>query len=247
MYAQFPAKSKLKHFDLGSDADYLAVLRLLLDAKANVNASESRDSRTPIYYAVNQGQVAAVDLLLGANADLAVRDRSARRRCTRSASWKRRRRSCRTSSRACSKPAPTRKPATRRAALPCTPRPTPAGWRWSTLLVEAGARVNAVGPHLCTPLQLAVQGSHGDVVEVLLREPRNLGLAEQLRHHRSASGRPAPVQDMARLLLDHGADVDAATGTPTMASPRFMISASLTADMDTLKLLLEQGANLNGR
>ena len=74
-FAGMPADAKRIYPVVGSDEDYVAALRALLAAKANVNAREPGFDRTPILTAVSQGHAAAVEVLLAAGADLQLVDR----------------------------------------------------------------------------------------------------------------------------------------------------------------------------
>jgi ankyrin repeat protein len=167
-YAQMPSDAKPFHPALGSNEDYIAVLRTLLAAKANVNAREPRFERTPIFMAVSQGHVAAVDVLLAAGADFQAMDRLGL-----------------TALHAVSEmddPAQaTSNIVTRllragalleaRDKFRGTPLHAAANAGkpvMVALLLEAGARINAVGPDLRTPLQFAVMRGRRDVVELLL-------------------------------------------------------------------------------
>jgi ankyrin repeat protein len=113
-------------------------------------------------------------------------------------------------------------------------------------LLDAKARVNARGPHLATPLQLAVQGNHRDVVEVLMRKRPDLDL-----EWRNKSGTTAlhiavnlRAMDIATLLLEGGADVDTATmGSTNNGITALMLSGD-RGDLDIMKLLLGHSAKL---
>jgi len=112
------------------------------------------------------------------------------------------------------------------------------------LLLEAGARIDAVGPDLSTPLQLAVRGGRREVVELLLAKGANT-------EWRDASGCAAlhdaaqlKAKDIASLLLEHGADVDiGSTGGSNYGTTALMASANL-GDLDMIKLLLGHGAQI---
>ena len=244
LYAQFPANAKLMHLHLGSDDDYLAVLRLLLDAKANPNASESRDQRTPIYYAVNEGQVAAVELLLNAGAKLDGQDRVGQTPLHA----------------VCELEAPAevvtnivtrllQAGAEKEARDQARGTPLHAAANagravMAALLLEAGARFNAVGPHNATPLQLAVAGGHRDVVEVLLRRKLDLDWRNEYGATALLQAVHLRALHIAKLLIEHGAEVDAATiGITNTGITALMISAR-ESNLDMMKLLLDHQAEI---
>ena len=243
-YAQFPDGAKVLHPAPGSEFDYVAVLRTLLAAKANVNAREPRYDRTPIFAAVSLGQAGAVDILLAAGADLKAADRTGR-----------------TPLHAASQ---TEAPAavvsnivTRllragadveaRDQFRGTPLHAAANFGKPVmveLLLNARARINAVGPNLCTPLQLAVMHGSRDLVEVLLGRQPDL-------EWRDSSGTTAlqqaclhQSQDLVALLLDHGSEVDAGTrGTTNNGTTALMFSAN-AGYLGMMKLLLDHGAQI---
>jgi len=242
MYAQFPANTKLMRLDLGSDADYLAVLRFLLDAKANVNAREARDNRTPLYTAVNQGQVAAVDLLVAAGADLQAQDRMGQTPLHA----------------VCELEAPAevvsnivtrllRAGADKEARDQFRGAPLHAAANAGklvmvALLLEAGARVNAIGPRHCTPLQLAVQGGHRDVVEALLRRKPDLEWRNDMGTTALQQAVQLQAKEIVELLLKRGADPDFASANGGTA----LMLAAQNGDLDTIRLLISHGSKVNG-
>ena len=194
----------------GSDEDYVAVLRILLAANANVNARQSNTERTPIFMAVSWGNVDAVDLLLAGGADLRAVDQSGltplhvASEIDASAS---------VMSNIVTRLLKAGASTDARDSLRGTPlhRAANAGRLvMVALLLEAGARINAAGPNLCTPLQLAVMDGHRDVVELLLAKGADL-------HWRDKTGATAlhyavalQAKELVGLLLDHGADVNVA-------------------------------------
>jgi len=241
LYAQFPANTKLRHLDLGSDADYLAVLRVLVDAKANVNVCDTRDHRTPLYTAVNQGQVAAVDALVAAGADLKVQDRIGQTPLHA----------------VCELEAPAEVVSNivmrllqagadqeARDQFRGTPLHAAANAGkpvMAALLLEAGARANPIGPMNCTPLQLAVQRGRRDVVELLLR--RNPDLDWRNDYGTTALQQAVQLQakEIVELLLKRGADPDFGS---TNGGTALMIAAH-NGDPDTIRLLTAHGSKVN--
>jgi ankyrin repeat protein len=112
----------------------------------------------------------------------------------------------------------------------------------AAVLLDAGARVNAPGPDLATPLQLAVQGRHPGVVELLLRRKANpdwpcasgttaLHLAAQL-----------DAVDITKLLIEHDADVNAAIIASTNHGVTALMLCANWGYLDMMKLLFDHQA-----
>jgi ankyrin repeat protein/serine/threonine protein kinase len=229
---------------VGSDADHAAVIRQLLASGADVNGRDLT-LRTPLMVAVRQGNVIAVETLLAAEADVEAAERlgfTALQEASES-------------------DAPVEVVSNIvirliRAGAPLESRDlvrrTPlhqAAYDGKpvvvALLLEAEARINAVGPDLRTPLLLAVVNGHREVVELLLARRANTGWHDAsgcAELHYAAQLR---AKDIARLLLENGAEVDiGSTGRSGPGTTALMISASL-GDVDMIKLLLEHGAQID--
>ncbi len=241
-YAQFPEGAKVQRQELGSDADYLAVLKMLVAAKANVNAPEPRFERTPIFAAINQGQVAAVELLLDAGADLKVADRvgmtplhaasemEASAEVVSNIVARLIRAGADPEARDKDQGTPLHRAATAGQAV------------MAALLLDARAYVDAHGPQLCTPLQLAIQGGHRDVVELLLRRKAELDWRNKQGTTALHIAVNLRAMDLAKLLVEHGADVNiGSTGADTEGVTALMLSAD-RGDLDMMKSLLDHRA-----
>jgi ankyrin repeat protein len=143
------------------------------------------------------------------------------------------------------------------------------------VLVKSGADVNATTPHGISGIVLALINGHYDTAGALIEAGTNANLADNTG--RTAlyaaidfstmpnSNRPAPkvlenrlsALDVARLLLDHGADVNARLtalppyrakldrGNDTMfqAGTTALLRAAKAADLPAIELLIEHGAD----
>jgi ankyrin repeat protein len=141
--------------------------------------------------------------------------------------------------------------------------------------VKSGADVNATTPHGISGIVLALINGHYDTAGALIEAGTNANLADNTG--RTAlyaaidfstmpnSNRPAPkvlenrlsALDVARLLLDHGADVNARLtalppyrakldrGNDTMfqAGTTALLRAAKAADLPAIELLIEHGAD----
>ena len=226
---------------VGSDEDHVAALKLLLLSGAGVNGLD-QNGRTPLFLAVRQGNVGAVETLLAAGADLSAADNPNGFTALHAASE-------------LDAPAQVvsnvvtrllrvgvaRDARDKYGGAPLHAAAAAGRTVMVALLLEAGARINSTGPSLCTPLQLAVMSGRRDVVELLLAnradlEWRNLGDNNALE---LAVGLRA--KDIVTLLLDHRTDVNACSASGATA---LMFSAR-SGDLELIKLLLERGAQVN--
>ena len=243
-YAQFPSDATLLHPVLGSESDYVTVLRTLLAAKANVNAREPRYGRTPIFAAVSLGQAGAVGILLAAGADLKAQDRLGLTPLHAAGEMEA---TVAVVSNIVTSLLRAGADVEARDQFRGTPLHAAANEGkpvMVALLLAAGAQVNAVGPNLCTPLQLAVMRGRRDAVEVLLGKQPDLEWRNSYGTTALQLACQLQSQDLAGLLLDHGAEVDAGTrGTTNNGVTALMFSAQAD-NVDMMKLLLDRGAKI---
>ncbi len=242
-YAQFPSGANILPTVLGSEADYLAVMRLLLAAKANVNAHDPRYERTPIFEAIKQGQFAAVEILLAADADLKTSDRQGMTPLHAASEMEAPAEVVSNIVTRLLQAGADKEARDQFFATPLHAAANAGNLVMVQLLLEAGARINAAGPNLSTPLQFAVMRGRRDVVEVMLARRPGPDLEWRNKFGTTALQQAAQLQsqDIVALLLDHGAVVDTVTAEGATA---LMVSAS-NGDVDTLRLLLKRDANVN--
>ena len=108
-----------------------------------------------------------------------------------------------------------------------------------------GDRVNSFAHDGFTPLGLASFFGHGDVVELVLSRGAEVNLASANRMqvmplHSAVAGRHAGI---ARTLLEHGADVNAAQQDGFVP----LHGAAQNGQPDMIELLLEYGADVNAK
>ena len=112
------------------------------------------------------------------------------------------------------------------------------------LVVERSQDVNARGFDDETPLGFACAGAHLKVAQFLLEQNVDketwCSLDNSPLDHASYQG----AVDLVRLLLDHGADVNAQGKKNKNTSLHF---ASMTGKADVVRVLLERGANVNAQ
>jgi ankyrin repeat protein len=225
---------------IGSDADHVAVLKLLLASGADFNGRDLTQ-RTPLIVAVSQGNVGAVETVLAAGVDLEAAEQLGFT-------------ALQAASNLDASPQVVSNVVTRliragaslesRDVVRRTPlhqaaydgKPVVAA-----LLLAAGARINAVGPDFRTPLQLAVLRGSREVVALLLARGADLEWRDTFgctALHYAAQFR---AKDIATLLLTHGADVNAGEINGVTA----LMASAGNGDLDTMKLLIERGANVN--
>ncbi|KAK1461968.1 hypothetical protein CCUS01_01558 [Colletotrichum cuscutae] len=108
------------------------------------------------------------------------------------------------------------------------------------LLIQAGSNTNAVDKGLCSPLHHASAGGSEVIVRLLIEHGALINTynqAQQSALHLASQGGHSKV---VKLLLKNRADVNANAGE---SSPLQL--ACKSADYDTIKLLIENGAEVN--
>ena len=228
---------------VGSDEDHVAVIKLLLASRADVNGRDLT-MRTPLMVAVRQGNVGAVETLLAAGADLEAAEQLGFTALQVASLL--------------DAPAPVvSNIVTRliRAGAPLESRDlvrrTPlhqAAYDGkpvvAALLLAAGARKDAVGPDLRTPLLLAVVRGSREVFELLLAKGADT-------EWRDAFGTPRFIT---RSSSRQGiwpscclATVPMSTRAPPGQSAPPHSWAAPAGDLEVIKVLLDLGRRLSGR
>lgn len=116
------------------------------------------------------------------------------------------------------------------------------------ILIAAGADVNATNDDSArTPLSSACACSNLETVQLLLKHgavvKKNSALLEEIGSKKDSY--PGDDAKIAKLLVQHGADVNA--GTPIAKNPIPLITAAENRRPELLKFWLEQGANIDAR
>ena len=235
---------------------HLEAAKLLMERGANVEAREAWHGQTALMWAAAQGHAAMITELLAHGAK--VNERSSVEHWDRQTTAEPREKWL---------PPGGLTPllfAAREGQTACIP-----------VLVKSGADVNATTPHGISGIVLALINGHYDTAGALIEAGTNANLADNTG--RTAlyaaidfstmpnSNRPAPkvlenrlsALDVARLLLDHGADVNARLtalppyrakldrGNDTMfqAGTTALLRAAKAADLPAIELLIEHGAD----
>ncbi len=113
------------------------------------------------------------------------------------------------------------------------------------ILIEAGANVNSVTRHGTAILFFAAAGNHVEAVNLLLEA----GADPNLFRNQSSTPMVAAIfsgPEMARLFLDHGGFVDLVSPMKHAQDQVPLATAARTGNLETVKLLLERGADPNG-
>ena len=130
-------------------------------------------------------------------------------------------------------------------------------------LLQAGANPNLALLAGETPLMVASRSGKAEIVEQLLRQGRQRQRAGRARPDRAHVGRGAAASGGRQMLLAHGADVHARSevwsemmAVPPHGLPQYnrmiphggdtaLLFAARVGDLDSAKLLVAAGANVN--
>jgi ankyrin repeat protein len=108
-------------------------------------------------------------------------------------------------------------------------------------LLAAGAKVNAKATDTGeTALINAVSNKHTEIVEVLLAAGADLSVKNRFDFNALTIAVAANNQDLAALLLDHGANVETETSTLTP-----LMFAASGGNVDMIRFLVKRGAKVN--
>ncbi|HJS23824.1 MAG TPA: ankyrin repeat domain-containing protein [Pyrinomonadaceae bacterium] len=115
--------------------------------------------------------------------------------------------------------------------------------RVEALIKEDPALVSAYSPDGFTALSLAVFFGHAETVNALLAAgaPVNAASRETMKMSPLASAMAAERNDIARTLIDHGADVNAKAENDLTP----LHTAAARGNLESAKLLLEHGSDIN--
>ena len=112
-----------------------------------------------------------------------------------------------------------------------------------SLVENDPALVNAYSPDGFTPLGLAAFFGHAEAVEALLAAGADVNLTSRESMKMPPLGSAMAVQrnDIARTLIEHGADVNAKAVNDLTA----LHTAAARGNLEAAKLLLDHGADIN--
>ena len=114
-----------------------------------------------------------------------------------------------------------------------------------TLIQKDPSLVNTHAPDGFTPLGLAVFFGHAETVEALLAAGADVNLtsSESMKMPPLGSAMAVQRNDIARTLIEHGADVNAKATNDLTA----LHTAAARGNLGAAKLLLDHGADINAR
>jgi len=118
-----------------------------------------------------------------------------------------------------------------------------------SVLLKSGADPDIRGPSAVTPLCLASQNGHADVVRGLVDANCDVNCSADIDDSRSVTPLHLAVRnghtDVVRLLVSAGADVEASMTTSVVSGLTALHLAVESGQLDVIDVLLEAGSNVN--
>ncbi|MCT7546124.1 ankyrin repeat domain-containing protein [Aliarcobacter cryaerophilus] len=120
-------------------------------------------------------------------------------------------------------------------------------------LIKAGADINTKDKNSWTPLHWASRNNHIEFVKVLIKAKANLNEKATYYDDKEGFSGITPLFDsifknnweVAKLLIEAGADVNIARETNLKYTPLLLISAKTETSIDIFNMLIKAGADIN--
>jgi len=118
-----------------------------------------------------------------------------------------------------------------------------------SVLLKSGANPDICGPSDITPLSLASQQGHADIVKQLVEANCKVCCSADIDDCQSVTALHLAARnghtDVVRLLLDAGADIEASMSTKGITGLTALHLAVESGQLDTIDVLLRAGSNVN--
>lgn len=215
-------------------------VRRLLDAGANANASDDFGV-TPLHYAAAMGHSELLELLIARGANINARSKEGVSPLYVAAD-----RGGAEATRLLISHGADVNVRTRSNYTPLTPAATNGDLAMVELLIEHNADVSAVDGEGRSPLLWALKGLQAkwtitSSAPGAVSERKEMGEAAVNEHREMLGSVPGHWLDVAKLLIEHGADVNIALEDDTPIG-----FAALMGEKELVRALLAKGANING-
>ena len=115
------------------------------------------------------------------------------------------------------------------------------------LLLKYGADVNQLEAQECTAVHRAAEGGSTAALSVLLATNASVNQFDSTGHSPLHYALHKSHYDCSKILLDHGADLNAGTGLSFGPSALVSLLCSKSCTVELVELLLSKGANVNNR
>ncbi|PRM96231.1 ankyrin repeat domain-containing protein [Aliarcobacter cryaerophilus] len=200
--------------------NHIELVKVLIKAGADINAKDE-DSWTPLHYAVKNNHIEIANLLIEAGADVNIASDTG----------------------------------DKLTPLLLISAQIDPSIDIFNMLIKAGSDINVKDKNSWTPLHWASRNNHIELVKVLIKAKAKLNEKATYGDDKEGFSGITPLYDsitknnweIAKLLIETGADVNIARETDLKYTPLLLITSQKEPSLDIFNMLIKAGADINAK